>query len=266
MPLDHIAKTEMDSILNDFDEKLARRQLDFIYKKIPTTRCENCDDCCFASPEVYFSEFINIYSYIQDLPDDVRHKIAERIIRYEMLSNVTLEQKCPFLEEKKCLIYDVMPLHCRFFGLYPDEEYLEQKKESLEQNIAVAQYFARNHRLLLPREVMTYDIDQCGNNIDKTGNAMVMTRFERDLVYGQVMELENRVLPEEIVLGNENELNRFTYLYGLTQFEDDELTKLRLEIMQEFLNQKKSAKLESLIKDRKFGFGMAKVKMIDRSL
>lgn len=265
MPITYIPKEELDSLLAVFDENKVRRQLDFVYRQIPANKCEKCGDCCFASAEVHFSEFLNIYSFIQDLPEEVQKQIAERVIRYEFLSLVTLDHKCPFLWEKSCLIYDVRALQCRFFGLYPPQEYRELKQKSLDQNITLAQYFARMHRLLLPKEVMTYDIDQCKNNFDEQGKEIVITHFERDLIYNQIVAIHNRVLPDHIIAQDEDELNRFTYLYAITKFDGEELENLKVEIVREYLTTQKTVKLDALIKQHKFDFGMGKVRSMERT-
>lgn len=262
MPIAHLSREMMDRLLSDFEENRVRRQLGFIYRQIPANKCERCADCCFASAEVLFSEFINIYSYVQSLPENVQNTIAERVIRYEFLSLMTLDYKCPFLEDKNCLIYEVRPLQCRFFGLYPRQEYSQLRENSLNQNTQLAQYYARIHRLLLPKEVMTYDIDQCNNNFDDQGRRIIFTSVERDLIYNQVFTIHDRLLPDLITL-DEDELNRFTFLYSLVHFNSDELLKMRVEIAREYLNTQKTTKLDNLLKQHKFDFGIAKVRSIE---
>lgn len=258
-------KEELSELLVLFDQNFIRRQLDFIYRRIPTNKCERCADCCFASAQVHISEFISLYSYVQELDEEIQKKIASRAVRYELMNLVTLDNKCPFLEEKECLVYEVMPMHCRFFSFYPDLEYSELREESLKQNTALAQYYARNHRLLLSKEVMTYDIEQCGNNVDEKGNKIILSQAERDLFYNQMVSLHNRFLPENILLADEDELNSFTYLYSVIHFPNEELQKLKLEVTKEYLEKKTTNKVDSLIKQYQFDFGMAKVRSIDRT-
>jgi Fe-S-cluster containining protein len=210
-------------------EKVQRR-LQKVYNQIPETSCQRCADCCFAAAQVYEVEFLNILNYLQRLPELTKRKVLKNIFAYELLNLVTLDYKCPFLENKNCLIYEVRPAQCRLFGLYPDEEYKKLKEESLQANERVAIYYARYHRLLLPKEVMTYDIDQCQNNVDASGQRVIVGAAAREHIFEQICQLEH-----DIVQGSNYELNRFTYLFVSLFMSDKELEETKLNLMKQWL-------------------------------
>jgi len=251
----------MDKLLSAGEENRLRRRLDYVYKQIPACKCDDNTKACFTTADVYLSEFINIYLYVQKFPVSRQKEIAARSIRYELLSLASLDYKCPFFEDDACIISEVKPVQCRFFGIYPDDDYQRLKKDSLQHNIALAQYYARTHRLLLPKEVMTYDVDQCREEAE-SGEYEIMTQIERDLIYNKIVAINNEVLPDEILDKDEYELNHFTYLYGITRLAEEELRSLRVDVLREYLTYKTRTKLESLIKSKHFDFGLAEVRPI----
>ncbi len=263
MSIEQISKEQLDELLSIFEENNIKRQLDFIYDRLPDNKCDQCADCCFASTQVHFGEFLNLYSFVQSLPEETQKEIAKRAVRYEMLNVVTLDHKCPFLDGKDCLVHEVLPLHCRFFGMYPEHEYDDLREKSKKQNTSVAIHYARNHRLLLSEEVMTYDVDQCNHNVDEKGNRTLLTQRERDLYYNMFVSLHNRYLPDDTLTADEDELNNFTYLYLVTYFPSEQLEEIRVEIAKEFLEKGTMKRLDALLKEHDFDFGMAKVRSID---
>lgn len=92
--------------MNSIEDKL--KQLNIIYGRIPSLKCiPNCHECC--GPNFWLPiEAINIRKYLEE------HGIKERFTK-------SLEEKCPYIENGKCIIYPVRPLVCRLFGVVKNE-------------------------------------------------------------------------------------------------------------------------------------------------
>jgi Fe-S-cluster containining protein len=72
-----------------------------------------------------YSEFLIIVNRIYDkFAKEKRMEILKKSIKY-FFSN-SLVKPCPLLDGKKCSIYEVRPLSCRMFGLWPEDVYEER--------------------------------------------------------------------------------------------------------------------------------------------
>ena len=160
------------------EERKVERRLQAIYRDIPGFDCDRCGDCCFSCCETYFAEFAAIVTRMRGLDLAVQETLIPALVGYELLNLATLDKRCPFLEtDDGCLIYDLRPLQCRFFGLYPESEYAEMLTATREQNQEVAKEFKRRYRLTLPKEVLEYDLKQCGQNLTPVGLVEMDARF-----------------------------------------------------------------------------------------
>ena len=225
------------------EEKIARR-LDFIYGRVPMNDCQRCADCCFTSPQVHQLEFLNIYDSLRSLPELEQRRLGRKLVEYEILSLATLKNKCPFLRQDDCLIYERRPLQCRLFGLYPLEEYTDMVAKCRRQNEDLAGYYARAKGLSLSEDVMTYDIDQCANNIDRSGKAVVVAAAERDRLNAQISELGRQVLPDH---QHSSGLVNFSNYYVLTYLEDEFLEDAKVKAIREFQKNGRSRILDDLL-------------------
>lgn len=225
------------------EEKVARR-LDYIYSQVPMNNCRRCADCCFNGPQVHPLEFLNIYDWLSDLPELKQLQIGRKLIEYEILNLTTLKNKCPFLKRLGCLIYERRPLQCRLFGLYPRDEYLDIVTKCRRQNEELAGYYARVKRLPLPRDVMTYDIDQCANNIDKQGNVTVIPADDRTTLNGQIYDLSRQALPQDWQSPN---LISFSNRYALMHMDDETLEENKIRAIKEFQKTGRSKTLDGLL-------------------
>lgn len=216
-----------------FEKKKAARRLTYIYQQISTFPCEKCGDCCFNCAETYLIEFFNIYQYLITLPELTQRIIARKTVAYELLNLMSLEYKCPFLEENnECLIYSYRPLQCHFFGIYPEEEYQLLKAQSQKANKELAQFYAKSD-LSLPEEVLTYDIDQCHRNINSQGEPIIISSAERNRFQSLILELEREILPPDL-LRVQGFRARFSYHFCLNYFTPEELEKIKTRIMREY--------------------------------
>jgi len=160
------------------------------------------------------------------------------------LNLVTLDVKCPFLEEKECVLYERRPLQCREFGLYPADEYKKMVEDSRHENEQLAIYYARHERVLLSQEVMEYDIEQCDNNKDENGNRFVLGKSEREHFHSQVFELGEEVLPDEWASPDPATFStQFSQLF----FGSDEFQDLKLKVIKEYQSGSKRTTLDRVL-------------------
>ena len=87
------------------------------------TACSgHCVCCNVACPQMSYSEFLVIVDelYRREKRSD-RVEVLKASIRY-FFSN-SLVKPCPLLVDKRCSCYDVRPLPCRLYGLWPEDMY-----------------------------------------------------------------------------------------------------------------------------------------------
>jgi Fe-S-cluster containining protein len=229
-------------------EKIPRR-LEYIYRRIPMNKCRRCAACCFNAPQVYPLEFLNIMLHLWTLSSAKRERLGRKVIEYELLNLVTLKNKCPFLKIGGCSIYAQRPLQCRLFGLYPQNEYAEMVEGCRKQNEELMTHYAEFKKTLLPRAVMTYDIDQCETNIDSSGNPFIIAAKERFRYQEQISALSDEVLPcSWRSPGTTSFSSRYAQLY----LDEEHLEGTRMAAIREHQAHGRSKTLEALLKERKF--------------
>ena len=90
-----------------------------------TTCPGHCVCCNVACPQMNYSEFLSIATYIyNDLPEEERIVILQKSIKY--FFSMSLIKPCPLLVGTKCSVYDIRPLSCRIYGLWPEDMYNER--------------------------------------------------------------------------------------------------------------------------------------------
>ncbi len=245
------AAGDVKYLIDIAEEERVCRRLDFIYSRIPMNNCLRCADCCFNSPQVHLIEFLNIYEELRTRPELKQRHLAHRLVEYEILNLTTLKNKCPFLTRHGCDIYKRRPLQCRLFGLYPADEYGDIVSRCRRQNEELAGYYARVKKLALPKEVMTYDIEQCENNIDAAGNVTVIAAGERARLNEQIYELSREVLPPTWAApGLVSLANR----YVLMHIDDNGLEDMKVRAIREFQKTGASPTLDKLLAHRDWRF------------
>lgn len=229
--------TDFNALLKLVEKKRVSRRLDFIYGQVPDFLCDRCGKCCFNCAETYFLEFLQIYDHLRSLPQEQQRPIIRRLVQYELFNLMTLDYECPFLEaggeEGACLIYEVRPLACRFFGLYPDKEYQDMQLDSRRSNEELAEFYSKNYSLFLPDSVISYDVDQCDRGKDEDEEAVRMSYYERGRLQRMAVNLEDDIIPPEV--GRvQGETQRFSYLFVRTFFSDHDFFNLKLGLMRRF--------------------------------
>lgn len=244
-------RDQVEALLKIVEEEKIPRRLDYIYDQAPAHNCGECAECCFACAQVYPIEFLNILSYLITLPELTQARLARKVIEYEMLHLTTLKYNCPFLENNSCVIGPVKPLLCRFFGLYSDAEYKEMLEKSREENEKLAMGYARHHRILLPEDVMTYDVEQCKVNEAAKDKLSVVTAQERQRLHQQIYSLGEQTMPDAWLSAD---LQRFSFQYALFYFTEEEMEEARIDIIKEFQASGAGATLDRLTAKHGFSF------------
>lgn len=242
----HPISSHMELVI---DKKVERR-LGYVYENIPNNNCQRCAECCFNVPQVHFIEFMNIMRAINQLPEEKKNAITRKTIQYELFNLATLEHQCPFLDEKDCLIYDARPLQCRIFALYPDSDYKANMESSKAANEQVMEYFCKEHSIKLPQEVLSFDIEQCGNNLDPDGKPIIINEFERMALVNRIKVLEADVIPYEI--DAKEAYTSFSYLFMQLFFDEEIFMKLKIKCTEEHLTSGNSETPNELIEELLF--------------
>jgi len=240
----------MAEVLQTAEAKKVRRRLEYAYEPIPSFACfDDCSACCFNSAETSMIEFANILDHMKTLPEEQLNKVIRKTVLYEFLHLVTLDHKCPFLEGGKCSVYEVRPLRCRFFGMYPDDEYMEQKNDSLEANKELLKEY-KEAGVELPEEVVTFDIEQC-DAARQGASPLLVPKTERELLEDRVYSLDSDVFgdPDQGM-----QSDRFTFLYVSSAMPDQgEMSRLRLSATNEFLESGTHEVIETMLSLGVFG-------------
>ncbi|HUS51036.1 MAG TPA: hypothetical protein VMZ91_12785 [Candidatus Paceibacterota bacterium] len=132
-------KIEIDTDI--FDLKIAIKDLNDIYKKIPDTKCLHCPgkdkveaDCCKCfSPPMLLIEFLNILTKLEKEDKEFQKKFTVECMNSFL--NPEYENQCLLMENVFCKYYEQRPFSCRMFGQYSDFEWRDKIKTMEEQYI-----------------------------------------------------------------------------------------------------------------------------------
>lgn len=239
-----VTLAEVGELVEEAREERIARRVDRIYQQVPANSCERCAEYCFNAAQVHPIEFLNIYDALLAMPELTQARLAKRLIEYELLHMATLDLSCPFLEGDACIVDERMPLECRLFGLYPKGDYAAIQVESRSANEQLAMFYARNHRVLLPEEVMLHEVEQCQSNVQADGKALIVGDRERQHVHSQLFALGEQFLPEEWQSSDEAS---FTSQYAELFFDADDLVELKVKVIKEYQSGGKRKTLDKLL-------------------
>lgn len=104
----------------------------------PETTCCHKAECCKAGcPNMYFSEFINIYrNYVEKLERPERTLLTLDCIRRYLWNLDPLKPKpCVFLgQDNMCKIYAQRHIKCRLYGIIPKFTYIKNSNAAAKEN------------------------------------------------------------------------------------------------------------------------------------
>ncbi len=87
------------------------KQLEAIYRLIQEVECHHCHQCC--GPIIWFQpEEINIQHYLNHFQILPRAWTNQEFEEHE--------NRCPYIQNHRCLIYPVRPIVCRLQGVIPE--------------------------------------------------------------------------------------------------------------------------------------------------
>ena len=241
------------SLLKLITEKKASRQLDYIYKQVPSFPCIKCGLCCFNCCETHYLEYLNILNYVKKLPAERRARLVHKVVGYEFLNLLKIDLECPFLDDNECVIYQKRPLACRFFGLYPEKEYGNRRDDSQSANRNLAEYYRENFGLKIPDLVVSHDVDQCEHNRNEEGKVLALSFYERERLQEMYLSVEDRVFPEEMARPR-GEVERFSYFFIKNFLGEGELFEIRLALMRDYLENGRTAGIDEIIRQYKVKF------------
>ncbi len=212
-----------------------------IYRTIPQGRCHGCTKCCMESVQTHYTEFLNVFQYLQG-NRALYEALFPKLIRYYFLELVE-KSPCPFLnEEGMCMIYNYRPLVCRLFGHWTEDEYEASYRSVHGENLKNARLFRNKYGIDLPKQVVEYKIQYCEDfEVNKR-----IQRNQRQNMVDNIFTMESayfmRGLITEDYLGT-GLISWFIY----TIFDRDEASSLRIQIMKEFVEDGVSETLEEII-------------------
>jgi len=97
-------------------------ELEAVYaaENLSTVCCRQCTCCRVACPQMKFSEANNIIDTIWNKWDKADKKdLLVTSVKYYFSDS--LIKPCPLLSGNTCRAYDIRPLNCRLYGLWPED-------------------------------------------------------------------------------------------------------------------------------------------------
>ena len=130
-----------------------------VYCRLPDTCCRRKTHCCSMLPEASLLESLAALQRLRRMPARQRHKVHSKIIEYFFI-NPAQVTACPFLEEKRCIIYEDRFFGCRAYGLWSPQHYEKMARQNRQAKLALAQQW-RKLGINLPDKVLDYRVPYC---------------------------------------------------------------------------------------------------------
>lgn len=217
-------------------------KLNSIYEGLPQTNCERCGTCCTVPPPAYIVEYLNMFRYMKKNLADLIPVLVEKSVRFYFLELVDINLKCPFLsDENLCLVYPVRPLSCRGYGLSKKDKAFMGMRGEMEE---LAERYRVQHDIMLPREVVDFQLPECGN-VRVEGDKKISTEL-LEVAISYVAQLESQLFPAELVDKEYTFAPLVTHL-ALTVLSEGARVR-RPRIMKEYLENGSSDRLDQFIK------------------
>lgn len=217
-------------------------KLNSIYEGLPQTSCERCGTCCTVPPPAYIVEYLNMFRYMKKNLGDFIPEMVEKAVRFYFLELVDINLKCPFLsEDNLCLVYPVRPLSCRGYGLSKKEKAFLGMRGEMEE---LAERYRVQHDIILPREVVDFQLAECGNVRVEDSKKISTELLEVAISY--IAQLESQLFPTELVDKEYTFVPYVTHL-ALTVLSEGARVR-RPKIMKEYLENGSSDRLDQFIK------------------
>ena len=138
-----------------------RRELGEILSMLPSTRCERRTLCCSMLPEMSLVEALSAVSGIAGMHEDMRIELLGRIIYYFFVNPVEII-KCPFLDDRECLIYQKRFFGCRAYGLWSKDCYTQISERSRQGKLFIRKQW-QTLGISLPEKVAGFEVPYCSD-------------------------------------------------------------------------------------------------------
>lgn len=213
-------------------------ELEDIYGAVPQTSCERCSVCCTVPSPAYLVEYLYMFNYMKNNLAEQLPDLFERAVRYYFLELLDINLKCPFVNpsDNSCLIYPARPLSCRSYGLLKSKAGDGYQKEM--RNLAVR--FKEEHGIVLPQEIIDYQVPSCGSVKLTEGGKVPREFLEVSISY--VARLETKVLSVPVVETEQTFMPHATHL-AMTLLSKGAVMR-KVKVMKEYLEQGQSSLLE----------------------
>lgn len=168
-------------------DKIIFAKLDGIYKHMPETKgCieninkeEGCKGWCCSeqSPQLLYSEFLNIYDFISKKMSNKQFlNIIEKAMNNSIMGNTN--KGCIFFNEetKMCDIHQKRSFNCRIYGITPDEMFNSryEKIQKQYEEIEGAFFYKQCNKVFTinGEEITSYDINKWWESLVQIENIL----------------------------------------------------------------------------------------------
>ena len=121
-------------------------------------------------PDVTLMEAVSALRQVSHMPPSQRLPVLRRIVHYFFINPVEMTA-CPFLEDRKCVIYPHRFFGCRAYGLWSPSHYREISARDREGKTRVHHQWEKLG-VLLPPEIISFRQPYC-TDIRVTGGASI---------------------------------------------------------------------------------------------
>ena len=213
-----------------------------IMRRIPSTICRCCGDCCVLLPQMSLVEACRLVYRLRAMPRETSLGLNIKMVRYFFL-NAARTMGCPFLDSQGCLVYEDRPFGCRAYGLWSKETYGRQVEGALAAQQKVKQAWA-GLGITLPEKVVNHRIPYC------THVRPTEPLEAGDLILEEVREevwaLDRSIGPTANEF-NQTYFNDLSYLFVTVLFGREMALKQKVGVVREFLASGHSPTLDALV-------------------
>ena len=247
---DSIAEPEISvGIIHELLELKAGefQELEAIYSRLPDTRCERKAHCCSMLPEATLLETLAVFEKLGRMPEEQRQGIFSKIIEYFFI-NPAQVTACPFLEKRRCTIYENRFFGCRAYGLWSQQHYERmahynrQAKRSLRQ-----QWFRLG--IALPEVVADFQVPYC-LDVAVVNGAEPDDRALKQMAVG-IEALSSRLLPWHRTY-NQQYFADLSFLTAATAYGVRPVLKMKVDIVRELVTTANRTQLDKILMNIKY--------------
>ncbi len=153
----HVGAETLRPLLEAY--RAADRKLNSIYRRLPEVTCRGKAACCTLLPDLTLAEALSAFQSLVNMEETQRRDVIERTALYFYLNPVKT-MSCPFLENKRCIIYERRFSGCRTYGLWSRRHYERMAARSLEAKRNLQSVW-QQAGVQLPPDVTGFHVPYC---------------------------------------------------------------------------------------------------------